>query len=233
MKKYTILFTKILILILALINICPISTSAKEERVIYITFDDGPGGKVTESVLNTLKNENVPATFFLIGEQIKGQESLVKRMVDEGHSIGLHSMTHDKAKLYSCDQSFLQEMLESQKIIEDVTGKKVNILRFPFGSNNTTYHLKESLVNLLHDNNLKIYDWNVDSTDGANPYGSPCTIIKNATSDKENIILLMHCGFINKNSAFALPEVIKYYKNNDYTFKAITEDTQEMFHFIN
>lgn len=233
MKKCTILFTKIFIFILALINIFPISTYAKEEKVIYITFDDGPGGKVTESVLNTLKTENVPATFFLIGEQIKGQESLIKRMVDEGHSIGLHSMTHDKAKLYSSDQGFLQEMLESQKVIEEVTEKKVNILRFPFGSNNTTYHLKESLVNLLHENNLKIYDWNVDSTDGANPYGSPCTIIKNATSDKENIILLMHCGCINKNSAAALPEVIKYYKNKGYTFKAITEDTQEMFHFIN
>ena len=233
LKKCTILFTKIFIFILALINIFPISIYAKEEKVIYITFDDGPGGKVTESVLNTLKTENVPATFFLIGEQIKGQESSVKRIVDEGHSIGLHSMTHDKAKLYSCDQDFLQEMLESQKVIEEVTGKKVNILRFPFGSNNTTYHLKESLVNLLHNNNLKIYDWNVDSTDGANPYGSPCTIIKNATSDKDNIILLMHCGYINKNSAAALPEVIKYYKNNGYTFKAITEDTQEMFHFIN
>lgn len=233
MKKYILTLTKIFIFTLALTNIFPFSTYAKEEKIIYLTFDDGPGGKVTESILDILKIENVSATFFLIGEQIKGQESQVNRIINEGHSIGLHSMTHDKCNLYSCNENFLQEMLESQKVIEEVTGKKITILRFPFGSNNNTYHLKESLVNLLHDNNLKIYDWNVDSTDGANPYGSPYNIIKNAKSDKENIILLMHCGNINKNSAVALPEVIKYYRDNGYIFKAITEDTQEMFHFIN
>lgn len=87
---------------------------AEEEKVIYITFDDGPGGKVTTEVLDILKREEVPATFFLIGDQIKGQEKLIKRMVDEGHSIGLHSMSHSKSKLYSSDKEFLKEMLECQ-----------------------------------------------------------------------------------------------------------------------
>lgn len=85
---------------------------------------------------------------------------------------------------------------------------------------------------MLHENNLKIYDWNVDSTDGANHTASPSTYIKHAKSDKNNIILLMHCGYMNKNSAKALPEVIKYYKDKGYTFKAISSDTDEMFHFM-
>lgn len=232
-KKFTLLIKLLIISTFTIVSFT--NTYAEGEKTIYLTFDDGPGGKVTKDTLDILKAENVPATFFLIGNQIKGQEELVKRIVEEGHSIGLHSMSHEKCNLYSSDNSFLKEMLDSQKIIEEVTGEKINILRFPFGSNNTTYHLKESLVNLLHENNLKIYDWNVDSTDGANPYGNPCSIVKNATknNNKNEIILLMHTGYINKNSTIALPEVIKYYKDNGYTFKAISEDTTEMFHYIN
>ena len=207
-------------------------THAEEEKIIYLTFDDGPGGKVTTEVLDILKTEKVPATFFLIGDQIKGQEETLKRMVNEGHSLGLHSMTHKKSKLYSSNEVFLKEMLDCQKVINEACGVSPTILRFPFGCNNNSYHLKNTIVDLLHENNLKIYDWNVDSTDGANHNASPSTYIKRAKSDKNNIILLMHCGYMNKNSAKALPEVIKYYKDQGYTFKAISNDTDEMFRFM-
>lgn len=206
---------------------------AEEKKIIYLTFDDGPGGKVTTKILDILKEENVPATFFVIGSQIIGQEDLLNRINDEGHSIGLHSMSHDKAKLYSSNESFLKEMFEVKSIIKDATDVDTNILRFPFGVNNNSYKLQESLVNLLHENNLKIYDWNVDSTDGANSYATPSLYIKNATSDKSPIILLMHCGYINKNSVIALPEIIKFYKSQGYEFKKITDDTPELFHYIN
>ena len=78
------------------------------EKNIYLTFDDGPGGKVTEKVLDILKDEEVPASFFLIGEEINNQSALVKRIYDEGHSIGLHSMTHNQKKLYSLMNFFLK-----------------------------------------------------------------------------------------------------------------------------
>ena len=208
------------------------SFASEDEKIIYLTFDDGPGGSVTEDVLNILKDEDIKCTFFLIGTQITVQKDLVKRIQNEGHSIGLHSMSHDKCKLYSSNQDFLNEMLEEQKILEDTLGQKITILRFPFGCNNTTYHLKSSLVDLLHENNLKIYEWNVDSTDGGNHTASPSTFIKKAKSDKDNIILLMHCGFMNKNSAKALPEIIKYYKDSGYIFKPIDENTDELFHYI-
>lgn len=206
--------------------------SDKEEKIIYITFDDGPGGKVTREILDILKENNVPSTFFLIGNQIKGQETILKRMKDEGHSIGLHSMTHNRNKLYSSNDNFLKEMLDSQNAIKEAIGEAPTILRFPFGCNNNSYKLKSSLVDLLHQNNLKIFDWNVDSTDGANHTAPASTFIKKSKSDKSTIILLMHCGFQNKNSAKALPEIIKYYKDNGYTFKAITEDTQEIFRYL-
>lgn len=210
------------------------STEMSKEKVVYLTFDDGPGGKTTISVLDTLKKENVPATFFVIGEQIKGQEDLILRMKDEGHSIGLHSFSHNRGKLYSGNEGFLKEMLEDQKTIYDVTGENYTILRFPFGCNNSTYRLTQSLVDLLHENNMKIYDWTTDSGDGANPYSDPGQIVTKACKHKdcETVIVLMHCSYINKSTASALPGIIKHYKNKGYTFKAITNETPEVYKII-
>lgn len=238
LKKKIFFATSILLATLALLSINvnyakAIDSEVKSnDKIIYLTFDDGPGGKITTKVLDILKEEKVPATFFLIGNQIKGQEHLLNRMKDEGHSLGLHSMTHSRNNLYSSNANFLKEMLDCQKLIEDAVGVKPTILRFPFGCNNNTYKLKEQLVTLLHENNLKIFDWNLDSTDGANHTGNPSTFIKHSKSDKEYIVLLMHCGFQNANSAKALPEIIKYYKDKGYEFRAISNDTQEIFHYI-
>lgn len=212
-----------------------INTPADEcsEKSIYLTFDDGPAGKVTLSILDTLKKEDVHATFFLIGNQIKGQEDILVRMKEEGHSLGLHSMTHEKCKLYSSNEGFLKEMLEVQNCIKEATGYTSCILRFPFGCNNNSYHLKPELIELLHSNNFKIYDWNVDSGDGANPNSCPSTLLRKSQSDKDTIFLLMHCGYQSKTTAEALPSIIKYYKDQGYTFKVIDNDTPEIFHYIN
>lgn len=226
--KLSILF----LLIFSCFSTTLASAEESETKVIYLTFDDGPGGKNTKQVLDILKEEGVPATFFLIGEQILGQEDLVNRIKNEEHSIGLHSMSHDKQKLYTSNENFLKEMIEEQKIISNITGETVNILRFPFGANNNFYKLKPSLIDLLHKNNFKIYDWNVDSTDGANPSAMPSLYVKKSLSTKNPIILLMHCGYLNKNSPKALKEIIKYYKSQNYVFKKITEDTPELYKII-
>ena len=134
--------------IILLLNSFEITTYCMdEEKVIYLTFDDGPAGKVTTDILDILKKEEVPATFFLIGNQIKGQEEILLRMKNEGHSIGLHSMSHNRNNLYSSNEKFLKEMLDTQNIIKEITGETSNILRFPFGCNNNSYCLKPELVN--------------------------------------------------------------------------------------
>lgn len=206
--------------------------NVQSKKIIYLTFDDGPAGKVTSDVLDILKNENVNATFFLIGDQINNQEKLVKRIADEGHSIGLHSMTHKKNYLYSCNSNFLKEMIAVQEKIEPIVGFKPVILRFPFGCNNNSYKITQSMIDLLHKNNLKIYDWNVDSGDGANPNSSPAALLKNSKSDKDKVVLLMHCAYISKNTVKALPSIIKYYKDNNYQFKIIDNDTPEEYHCL-
>lgn len=209
----------------------PIKAAELEEstKKIFLTFDDGPGGKVTEEILNTLKENDVKATFFLIGELVEKHPDLVKRMNDEGHSIGVHTFTHERNKIYRNDSSFLEENLKAQESIEKVIGKKVFSLRFPFGSNNSTYTLKKSLVDSLHEQGFRIYDWTVDSTDALNPNLSPSSIVQKSISNSDYIVLLMHCGYSNNNSAKALPSIIKHFKSAGYSFEVIDESTPEIY----
>lgn len=227
-KNFTILFL-CLFLLLIISSPCYATDNSPNEKVVYLTFDDGPGGKITTKVLDILKDEGVPATFFVIGCQIPNQENIILRMKNEGHSIGLHSVSHDRNKLYNGNQGFINEMLKEQKILEEITGEKYTILRFPFGCNNSTYRLTDSLVNLIHENGLQIYDWTQDSGDGANSNASPDSILRKSMNKEDNVIVLMHCTYINKNTSLALPSIIKYYKDAGYTFKTIDNSTPEIY----
>ena len=200
-----------------------------KEKVIYLTFDDGPSYKVTNKVLDILKENGVNGTFFLIGDQIQGREEVVKRIYDEGNSIGLHTCSHKFNRIYCNEDKFIQEMLVCRNQINNVVGVAPNIMRFPGGSSR---HLSKKYLSKLHENNLRIYDWNVDNTDGLNPKLSPYSLYKKAitgSKNLENIILLMHCTDMNVNTCKALPKIIEYYKSHDYEFKIITEDTPELY----
>ena len=202
MRKF---LTNLIIFTLLVLLACPQLSAYSEDgdkkdapkKVVYLTFDDAPGGEVTQKTLDILKEENVPATFFIIGEQIKGQEDIILRMKNEGHSIGLHSFTHERSKLYSCSSGFINEMKQVQKALYDVTGENYYILRFPFGTNNSTYRLTNEMVDAVHSNNFKIYDWTQDTLDGANPTSSPDTILNRAISTKDNVVVTYYiCVFV-------------------------------------
>lgn len=198
------------------------------EKVIYLTFDDGPS-ILTSRILDILKENEVKATFFLIGNQINGFEDVVKKISDEGHSIGLHTYSHNFKKIYRNKNSFVNEMVDCQVEIVKVTGSSTNIIRFPGGSRKL---LSSELLKLLHSYNFKIYDWNMETKDGLNPKLSPDKLYREATKKCEkpsNIILLMHCDYMHKNSCKALPRIIKYYREQGYEFKAITEETPELY----
>ncbi|AZV58528.1 polysaccharide deacetylase [Clostridium sp. AWRP] len=198
------------------------------KKIIYLTFDDGPS-KLTDKFLDILKENNVKATFFLIGNQIEDNEQVVKRIYSEGHSIGLHTYTHKYRKIYKNGDSFIDEMNKSNELIKKVTGKESHLIRFPGGSRK---HLNKNFLEKLHNNNFKIYDWNIQASDGINPKIPPYKLVKEATKDPDKhnpVILLMHCDYMHKNTCIALPEIIKYYKSQGYEFKPITEDTEEIY----
>lgn len=195
-------------------------------NIIYLTFDDGPS-VVTDKILDILKEHGVKATFFLIGNQIPDQKAVVMRIYQEGHSIGLHSYTHKYKQLYSNNKNFIKEMLKCQEEIYRVIGIKTNIIRFPWGSRK---RIKRDLPNMLRENNFKVYDWNAYMSDGINYKTSVGKLYREATKTTVSdhpIVLLMHCDYMHKNTCKALPMVIKYYKERNYEFKIITEETPE------
>lgn len=228
---------KLSLLLIVFITICFVNNNVaygfcenvtKNNKIIYLTFDDGPS-ITTNRILDILKQYNVKATFFLIGNQIKGNENVVRRIKNEGHSIGLHSYTHKYDRIYSSKKVFIKEMHDTCDEINRVTGISPNIIRFPGGSKD---HLDNEMLYLLHKCNYKIYDWNVDSSDGINPKASPNTLFEKATNPKikpVRIILLMHCGYMQKNTCKALPEIINFYKSKGYKFKVISENTTEFY----
>lgn len=204
----------------------------EKNKVIYLTFDDGPSDNVTNKVLDILKENNIKATFFLIGNQIDGLESVVKRIHKEGHSIGLHTYSHKIKKVYSSRTSFINEMLQCREKVNEVAGVSPNIIRFPGGSYK---RLSETFLTKLHSYNFKVYDWNMVTSDGLKPKVSPDRLYREATKDSKElstIVLLLHCDYMHKNTCTALPRIIKYYKDEGYEFKTITQDTPELYFSI-
>lgn len=199
-----------------------------ENKVIYLTFDDGPS-VITEKILNTLKDNDVKATFFLIGNQIKGYEEVVKRIQKEGHSIGLHTYSHVYNKIYASEDNFISEMLKSQSIINSITGEKPVVIRFPWGSRK---RLTKSFLTKLHKYDFKVYDWNAYISDGIN-YRTPVDkLYREATKTtitEKPIILLMHCDYVHKNTCTVLPKIISFYKEQGYEFKVIDSSTPESY----
>ncbi|MBA3827670.1 MAG: polysaccharide deacetylase family protein [Taibaiella sp.] len=115
----------------------PVYCNAKtQEKVVALSFDDGPDDKYTPLILEILKKYNVPATFFCIGKHIKGNEQLIKRMHDEGHAIGNHSYTHNFWFDVYSTKSMLAEMKYTDDDIKAIIGQKPLLFRPPYGVTN-------------------------------------------------------------------------------------------------
>lgn len=213
-----------------LVKSTTVSASDPNHKVIYLTFDDGPSNVVNNKILDILKNENIKATFFIVGYKINGNEQTLKRIYAEGHSIGLHTYTHKYRKIYANDNAFIEEMDKTADEVKKVIGFSPRIIRFPSGSKK---HLSENLLEKLHEKSYKIYDWNLSLSDGLD-YNTPQDkLFREATQKCVNpsrIFLLAHCDQPNKKTCEILPKIIKYYKDLGYEFKAITADTPE-YHF--
>lgn len=236
-KKYKInlwLFFLIALLLVQVIsqnNAMAASNSSPEEtevkkKVVYLTFDDGPT-VITDNLLDTLNKCNVKATFFVVGKEICGREDSLKRIYKEGHSIGLHTSSHNFKEIYKSDDVFIKEMLDTQKKVKEVTGLSTNLIRFPGGS---AKHLDSEMLEKLHKNNLKVYDWNASTEDGVNPHLSVDKLVANSKKYKhrsDKIILLMHCNSNNTNTIKALPQIVNYYRSHGYEIKPITDKTPE------
>lgn len=202
----------------------------KHNKTVYLTFDDGPTYIITDKLLDVLKENNVKATFFVVGKEIEGREAILKRIHNEGHSIGLHTYSHNFKSIYSSEEVFIEEMEKVRSKVNEIINISPSVIRFPGGSSK---HLTKDFLLNLHEHNFKVYDWNVDLSDGVNPNLPTNKLVQNAKKYKESysrLIVLLHCNFNNKNTVKALPQIIRYYKSLGYEFKVIDNNTEEYYY---
>ncbi|MGL4344044.1 MAG: polysaccharide deacetylase family protein [Cellulosilyticaceae bacterium] len=205
---------------------------AKKEKVVYLTFDDGPTPGVTEKIMDVLKAYDIKGTFFVVGKEIPKRETILKRMYEEGHGIGLHTYSHNYQRVYSGYDVFIEEMDKTQQTINEVLGQNLEIkaIRFPGGS---AGRLNQCFFEKITDKGYKIFDWNVNLEDGVNPRLAPSQLVNNAKKckgDSTTRIILAHCNSSNKSTYQALPGIIEYYQREGYVFKAIDNDTTQYYY---
>lgn len=202
---------------------------------IYLTFDDGPSSLTTGYILDILKEENVPATFFITGN---GPDELIKRMYDEGHTVGLHTYTHNYSYIYSSTDNYFSDLQQISNRVKNITGYESKIIRFPGGSSNTVSRnyqigIMSLLTNQVLERGYRYYDWNIDSDDAGHAYNSTAVYsnVVNSLSPNRANMVLMHD--IKPQTKDALRDIIHYAKNNGYTFKKIEMNTYMIRHSVN
>lgn len=212
----------------------PGTFEADDEKVVYLTFDDGPS-KNTEKILDILDKYQVKATFFITGQQ-EAYRPMIKKAYEKGHTIGLHTYSHDYAKVYASVDAFFEDLWEVAEVAREQIGYVPCFIRFPGGASNTisakyTAGIMTQLAAQVQEQGFQYYDWNAASGDGG-----VCTteeIIKNSTSCSLNkIMLLCHDSGAKDTTVEGLPAVIEHYLNQGYVFKAIDRDSYVVHHGI-
>ena len=192
------------------------------EKTIYLTFDDGPGLH-TATLLNILKKHGVKATFFVVGE--RQRKDLIKRAFEEGHSIGVHTYTHNYKKIYANEKAFFADFLATEEVIHELTGEYTTIFRFPGGSGNSvSYHnrgIMTRLAKIMEDMGYRYFDWNVSASDAkghadwkASRYNG--ILMGNLKKDGSPTVILQHD--LNVESIRALEYFIPWALEKGYTF---------------
>lgn len=199
--------------------------------VVYLTFDDGPSSSTTPHILDILKEKGVKATFFVL-DYGQNTEHLVKRIVEEGHSIAIHGGSHDYAVVYSSADSYLTGLDYMKEKIKNTTGVETRTIRFPGGSSNTVSRkycegVMSTLVRETLKRGYRYFDWNVasgDSGDVKTSEGVYNNVTAGLKKDRSNVVL-MHDFSGNQKTVDALPGIIDFAKNEGYTFDKITDKT--------
>ena len=193
-------------------------------KIAYLTFDDGPSQAVTPLILDVLKEQNIKATFFVLGTYVKRNPELVKRAYEEGHYIANHGYSHNYEKIYKNANNVLEEYNKTEKAIQEAIGIKEYssyLFRFPGGYSGSSYaKIKKQAAQLLNKNNISYIDWNVLTGDaqGANTKDKILKNIKKYTNNKGNIVVLMHDSSSKILTYETLTDVINYLKSEGYTF---------------
>ncbi len=191
--------------------------SFAEEKEVYLTFDDGPSTVVTNSILDTLKREQVKATFFIVGERVEGREEVLRRIVREGHTAGIHSFSHRYDEIYASDEAFLADVKKCAELVTRVTGTMSAVYRFPGGGKHPS---KEKL---LEEMGYTVVGWNAVCGDEEIPHASRSVLVETTFRTAKGlprVVLLLHDSAPHRETAAALPEIIARFRDMGYVFRA-------------
>ncbi len=209
-----------------------VQSTSGSGKVIYLTFDDGPS-TYTPELLNILKKYNVKATFFVC---TTSRLNLLQRMVAEGHSIGLHSDSHDYHKIYANEEAFFADLDVVRNAVYEQVGFYPNLMRFPGGSSNRiskkiNVGIMTRLAKAVQEQGYRYFDWDVNSGDAEGKSAEEILEnTKNGVKNRKRSVVLMHD--IVKKTVNVMEEFILWALDNGYTFLPITDTTPDCHHPI-
>lgn len=195
-----------------------------DEKRAFLTFDDGPSYSVTPKILDILKEENVKATFFVLGTMVKSNPEILKREAEEGHYIANHGYSHIYKNIYKNETAPLEEYKKTNELIQDALKNpnyESNVFRFPGGSVGGYYDkIKKKAKKVFIENNIAYLDWNALTydADGANTKKEIMENLKNTCGNQNSVVILMHDAPNKDLTAKTLLDVISYLKEKGYTF---------------
>ncbi|MDE6738964.1 MAG: polysaccharide deacetylase family protein [Lachnospiraceae bacterium] len=181
-----------------------------DSKKIAITFDDGPHPYYTEQLLDGLKEREVKATFFVTGKHVEQYPELIERMYEEGHLIGNHTYSHLQLNRNN-GESFKEELIKTNELIEEVTGQEVQYVRPPYGSWDKKFEKELNMFPVL---------WNIDPLDWCSD-NVACIVQKVTSKAKENSIILMHDEY--KSTVTAALQIIDALQKEGYEFVTVDE----------
>ena len=199
------------------------------ESTVYLTFDDGPDDKITPQVLDILKAEGVKATFYVCGNMVDANSTVLKRIFDEGHAIGNHSYNHDYKQIYASPWGFMEQIIQTDESIRNVIGVRPFIIRAPGGAggmSNSNYY------SMVDDCGYVEHDWNVLTEDATPSRPNASDQVNNVLKylgeqPPRTVILLMHCNGDKVETVKALPEIIHFLRDWGYKFGVVTPMTPQ------
>lgn len=202
-------------------------------KKVYLTFDDGPSVN-TEKILNILDSYGVKGNFFVVGTNSENLKKMYKRIVDEGHVLGMHSYSHKYSEVYRSKDAFVEDLDKISELIYEETGMRPTIYRFPGGSSNNVSRVPMSeLIEILNERGITYYDWNVLSGDATNPILPTQDIIDNSLKNigyYEEAMILFHDLSNKTTTVEALPQIIEALLERGITIAPINDTTMLIQH---
>ena len=200
---------------------------AETEQIVYLTFDDGPDDKNTPAILDILKQEQVPATFYVLGEMVEKNPEVLKRIFEEGHAIGNHSYNHNYRELYKSPWDYIEQFIKTDEIVMAYVGVRPLITRAPGGAAGV---FDANYWEMIKAMGYVEHDWNIVTQDATPQKPNASTQVNNVLrqlgqNPPKNVILLMHSNAGKEETVKALPELIKMFRDWGYQFGVVTPMT--------